>query len=172
MQSKRYSIPHRRTREGKTNYKTRLKLLKGDTPRLTVRKSLKHISIQAVEYKPAGDIIKMTVRSSELVKLGWKHSTGNTPAAYLTGLLAGKKLKELKISNLILDVGQQTTTKGARIFAALKGVIDAGIKIPFNEEIVPDESRLTGKHIADHGKVKNASSIVADFEALKSKING
>lgn len=167
---KRYSVSKRRVREGKTNYKTRLNLLKGRSTRLVIRKSLKHIIIQAVVYEPAGDKVLMTVKSTELLKMGWKHSAGNIPSAYLTGLLAGKRMSELKMGNVILDLGLQNPTKGSRIFAALKGVLDAGVKIPHNESVIPKEDRLSGKHIAAYNK--KSSSIENEFKSMKEKING
>ena len=128
------------------------------------------MTVQAIKYEPAGDKVVMTVNTSALIKLGWKHSTGNTPAAYLVGLLAGLKLKSTDIKSVILDLGLQSPKKGSRIYATLKGALDAGLEIPHGEEVIPSADRLSGKHIADHGKVKNAESIVKDFEALKAKI--
>jgi large subunit ribosomal protein L18 len=46
--------------------------------------------------------------------------------------------------------------------AALKGVIDAGLQVPADEETFPDEERLTGKHL----KVAN------DINKIKSVIDG
>ena len=46
---KTYTVPFRRKREGKTNYKKRLGLLKSKSLRLVVRKSNKHILVQLVD---------------------------------------------------------------------------------------------------------------------------
>jgi hypothetical protein len=37
--------------------------------------------------------------------------------------------------------------KKIHLYAALKGAIDAGLKIPYNEEILPSEDRIKGEHI-------------------------
>ena len=91
----RYHVKPRRHREGRTDYRRRLRLLKSRKTRIVVRKSLKNIRVQFVEYSPEGDKISISVVSSELVKnYNWKYSVSTIPAAYLTGLLAGKKAME------------------------------------------------------------------------------
>jgi large subunit ribosomal protein L18 len=62
----------------------------------------------------------------------------------LTGLLLGKKLIE-KEKEGVLDIGLKTPSHGSIIFAALKGISDAGIKVKFGEEAVPGEDRINGK---------------------------
>ena len=57
---------------------------------------------------------------------------------------------------------------GSKLYAALKGVVDAGITIPASEEIFPSDERLSGSHIPDADKKK----IVETFNQVKSKING
>jgi large subunit ribosomal protein L18 len=89
---------------------------------------------------------------------------GNVPAAYLTGLLAGKKAKRLNVNEAILDIGLQNSTKGSRIYAAVKGIIDSGVNVPHDVEMLPKEDRLTGKHIV------GANKITSNFEEVKKKI--
>lgn len=160
---KAYLTQFKRRREKKTNYKRRLALIKSGKTRLVIRKSLSNISVQFINYKPEGDYTIISTVSTELKKLGW-NKTGNVPAAYLTGFLAGKKAKEKKIEEAILDLGLQTSTKGSRIYAALKGVLDAGVKIPHSKDILPSEDRIKGKHISEE--------IVKQFENTKKKIEG
>lgn len=150
--SKRYTVEYRRKREGKTDYKQRIKLIKGQLPKLTVRKTLKNITIQIIKYTPTGDKVLLQANTSELKKIGWKGATSNTPAAYLCGLLIAKKMKENKITNCITDLGQQTSIKGAIIYAAIKGVNDGGAKAPCSDSIYPDQERLKGSHIAQWAK--------------------
>ena len=140
----------RRRREQKTDYRKRLGLVKSDRVRLVIRKSLDNIRVQFVEYKPSGDSTLASAVSSELKKLGWSNSSGNLPASYLTGYLAGKKALNKNIKDAILDMGLQTSTKGSRIYAALKGVLDAGVNIPHSKEILPEEKRIKGTHINEH----------------------
>lgn len=160
---KNYLTQFKRRRENKTNYKKRLGLLKSGKTRLVIRKSLCNISVQFINYKPEGDQTVVSTVSTELKKLGW-NKTGNVPAAYLTGFLAGKKAKEKKVGEAILDLGLQTSTKGSRIYAALKGVLDSGINIPHSKDILPSEDRIKGKHISEE--------IVKQFENVKKKIEG
>jgi large subunit ribosomal protein L18 len=142
-----YIVPHRRRREGKTNYRKRLKLLKSGKIRVVVRKSLKHMRVQFIEYRPHGDHTIVQAFSKELARYGWDRYCGNVPAAYLTGFLAGMKALKAGIKEGILDIGLQTSTRGGRIYAALKGVLDAGIHVPHSPEILPSEDRIYGKHI-------------------------
>jgi large subunit ribosomal protein L18 len=139
-------LQFRRRREEKTDYKRRLALLKSKKTRVVVRKSLSNITVQFVDYFTDGDKTLAGATSAELKKYGWT-STGNVPAAYLTGLLAGKKAKAKNVNEAVLDLGIQIKTKGSRLYAALKGVIDAGINVPHSPEILPSEDRLSGKHI-------------------------
>ena len=90
----RYKVPFRRRREGRTNYHLRLKLLLSRQDRVVVRKSAKNVQIQLIAPTPEGDITYSSAVSNELAKYGYTGATGNTPAAYLTGLLFG--LKSLK----------------------------------------------------------------------------
>ncbi len=103
--------------------------------------------VQLVNYGRSGDSTIATANSAELRKFGWKAGTGNVSAAYLTGLLLAKKVKE-KPEKVILDLGLQHPCPGGRIFAAAKGVADGGIKVACAEEVFPKEERISGKHIA------------------------
>jgi large subunit ribosomal protein L18 len=82
---------------------------------------------------------------------GWLNNCGNIPSAYLTGLLCGLKAMANGVEEAFLDIGLHVPSKGTRVFAALKGVIDAGVEVPYSEDILPDDDRISGKHIADYG---------------------
>ena len=146
-QGPRYHVKPRRHREGRTDYRRRLQLLKSRKTRIVVRKSLKNISVQFVEYSPEGDKIITSTVSSELIKFNWKYSISTTPAAYLTGLLAGKKAKDKGIEEGILDIGRFRPTSGNKLFATLKGVVDAGIECPYDEKMIPTEERILGTYL-------------------------
>ncbi len=149
----RYHVKSRRHRNGRTNYHRRLRLLKSQKPRIVVRRSLQQIRVQFVQYHPQGDKILTSALSKELVKQhNWKGSTANTAAAYLTGVLAGKRAQEQGISEAILDIGRYRPTKGNRIFAALKGAVDAGVHCPCDETMIPDEQRILGTHLKNKPK--------------------
>ncbi len=146
----RYRVPWRRRREGKTNYYKRLKLIKSGKPRMVVRKTLNYIIVQFAEARIEGDRMIAVAHSRELVKkYGWKGGTKNTAAAYLTGLLAGYRARLAGVEEAVLDIGLNDPVPGARVFAALKGALDAGIRIPHSEEILPSEERIRGEHIAE-----------------------
>jgi large subunit ribosomal protein L18 len=148
----RYRLPFRRRREGKTDYRKRKALILSGLPRLVVRPTLKNIYVQVVETREEGDRTVASACSKELVKFNWRGGTGNVPAAYLTGLLAGKRAMGKGISRAVLDIGPRRATAGSRAFAALKGALDAGLEIPHGEEILPQESRIRGEHIASYAK--------------------
>src|SRR3989338_5237792 len=116
-----FTVRFRRRRDGITDYRKRLKILKSEKPRLVVRKSLSNVLVQFAEYDAKGDKVLLSAHSKELAKLGWNGNRGNIPAAYLTGLLAGKKALKKSINEAVLDIGLNVSTKGSRIYAALKG---------------------------------------------------
>lgn len=145
-----FIIQHRRRREKKTNYRKRLALLSSGDIRLVIRKTLSGMMIQFIDYSPQGDRTKTTTVAADLKKFGWKIHAGNIPASYLTGLIAGFKAKAMGIDKAVLDCGMQTSTKASRIYAALKGVVDAGVDVPHSDEVIPDEARMSGDHIAKY----------------------
>jgi len=155
-------MQYKRRRERKTNYKKRFALLKSKKTRIVVRKSNKNFRVQFINYKPDGDFILLSSMGSDLKNYGWDGSYSNTPSAYLAGFLAGKKAIKKGINEGILDIGLNSPRKGAKIFAALKGVVDAGVKIPYSEDIIPSDERLHGKHIDE--------SLVSKVEEVKKKI--
>jgi large subunit ribosomal protein L18 len=136
----------------KTDYQQRKRLLKSGKIRFVARPSNKQVLVQFVESKIGGDRTFVQVRSNDLKKHGWDVATSNLPAAYLTGYLAGKKAAKAKIKEAILDVGTFAVNPGTRIFATLKGVVDAGIEVPYNEKMVPPEDRIRGEHIKAYAK--------------------
>ncbi|MFO8078075.1 MAG: 50S ribosomal protein L18 [Thermoplasmatota archaeon] len=161
----RHRVKPRRRREGKTDYRQRLRLLKSGETRIVVRRSLKNIRIQFVTYDEHGDKIIAQAMGTELAKTyGWKHSTSTTPVAYLTGLLAGKRAKKAGLQSGVLDIGRQRPVKGSKIFAALQGVLDAGVDCPHSDSKLPSPERINGKHIDE--------KLSADVSTIKEKIVG
>jgi len=146
----RYTVPSKRRRRNLTNYRKRLALLKSTKPRMVVRKSNRSILVQFVNYSEKGDITLAAAHSNELKKFGWQ-SRGNTPTAYLTALLAGKRAKGKKITEFVLDIGLATPSRGALVFSAVKGAIDSGLKTKYEKEML-DAGRIRGEHIAKYAE--------------------
>jgi len=152
VQNALYSMPHRRRREHLTDYKKRSALVISGIPRMVVRLSNKHAVVQFVEAKPQGDQVLAAAKSTELGKFAWKYGGGNLPAAYLTGMLAGVRAIKKGLRKAVLDIGLRRVSKGARIFGALKGAVDAGVEVPHDGEILPPEARIKGEHIAAYAE--------------------
>jgi large subunit ribosomal protein L18 len=177
-------VLYRRKREGRTNYKKRLIYLKSKQARLVVRKTNKQVILQLVEYLPDGDKIICGTSSNALKKQGWKYSCKSMPAYYLTGLLIAKIAKEKHVTGAIVDFGLQTNVLGSNMYAAVKGAIDGGLKIPMSDEAFPTEERIKGAHIAAYYSINesekqfsaykkekiDASKISTDFESMKKKL--
>ncbi|MCX8202816.1 MAG: 50S ribosomal protein L18 [Nitrososphaeria archaeon] len=164
--------PPRRRREGITDYRARYRMVKSTRPRLVVRRTNRHVIVQLVQSRAGGDLTVFTVNSASLRKFGWKAGLKNTPAAYLTGYLAGLIAKSKGFSEAIADIGMRTPSKGARVFAVVKGAIDAGLSIPASEEVFPDDSRVRGEVIAEHVESLGAEAAkrfsASDLETLRN----
>jgi large subunit ribosomal protein L18 len=154
-------IDKKRRRQYKTNYSKRLALLKGDSPRLVIRKTNRYMIIQIVESKNAQDNIRYGVSTKELIKYGWPEeksgSLKSLSASYLGGFLLGKKAKD--INRAILDMGLIPNTKGSRVYSTIKGASDAGLKINFDKKILPNEEAIK----------KNMPQFDKILEAIKKK---
>lgn len=168
-----YRIPFRRRREGKTDYKARKALILSKLPRLVTRGSSKHMNVQIIQATLTGDEVVASVKSQELRNHGWKINCGNLPSAYLTGLLCGKKAIEKNVKKAVLDIGLVQPTKEARIFASVKGVIDAGIDVPHNADKLPSYERVKGQHIVDYAEILSSNPELyekAFSQYLKAKV--
>jgi large subunit ribosomal protein L18 len=183
-----YKVAFRRRRKNLTNYAKRLALVKGDTPRLVVRRSSTGVLVQFVGFSAKGDTVLSSAHSRSLAKYGWAPRC-NAPTAYLCGLAAGRMAGKKGVTGFILDVGMQTPSKGSTIFAALRGAQDAGLSTNYGNEMIP-EDRLTGAAIEAYAKkLKSGDSagysrlfssyvkqgfapenMVALFKAAKAKI--
>jgi large subunit ribosomal protein L18 len=142
-------LDKRRRRENKTNYNKRLILLRGESPRLVIRKTNKYLILQIIESIHAQDKILYSFNTRDLLKLGWpkekKGSLKSLGAAYVGGMVLGNKAKDLK-NRLVVDTGLIPSTKGSRIYAAIKGVSDSGITINYDKEIAPSKERIEGEN--------------------------
>jgi len=165
--------------------------------RLVVRFTNKDVICQIIWATITGDRVMCAAYSHELPRYGVKVGLSNYSAAYCTGLLLARRLlQKVKLADTYkgvtgditgevyhiedaesgprpftanLDVGLVNTTTGHRVFAALKGAIDGGLRVPYSEKrfvgydseakaFEPAElrSRIFGGHVSDY------------MEALKS----
>jgi large subunit ribosomal protein L18 len=138
-------IDKKRRLERRTDYKKRLRLLKGGFLRAVIRKTNRYIILQIVDSDRASDKVLFSVNTKELKKIGWPEeksgSLKSLSAAYLGGFLLGKKSKSLK-KEIILDSGLSPNTKGSRIYAAVKGLADSGVKIKCNKDVFPELDKI------------------------------
>lgn len=147
-----YTVRYKRKRNGKTDYKSRLKIVKSLKNRIIIRKSNKHVVLQVGAYAQEGDKILLSAHTKELSKFGWKGGTGNISSAYLVGYLLGNKMKNKNLTQAIIDIGMQTSAKGGVIFSAVKGIVDSGVLVPCSKEVFPTEERIKGNHVANYAK--------------------
>jgi large subunit ribosomal protein L18 len=156
---------YRRRRSGETDYRRRLKLLKSGKARAVVRISNTRVVCQVVSWMDDGDKVELSVTGDDLVsRYGWPeaNSRKNIPASYLVGYALGKSALAAGHDEAVLDIGLAASSNGNRVFAALKGMVDAGLEIPHGDSVLPVEDRLNGAHIDE--------SYASVVEATKSKI--
>lgn len=164
----RYRVQLRRKREGRTDYRHRLRLLRSRKPRLVARISLKHVTAQIVRATSVGDMTLVSAHSKQLEKFGWKGYTSNIPAAYLVGLLCGYRAVKAGAKECVLDIGTHNPTNQAKVFALLKGVLDSGLQIPHGEGVLPSDDRINGMHISQYAaKLKER-----DAKAYRTRFSG
>jgi len=185
----KYKVAFRRRREGKTDYNARYKLVDLDKNRLVARISNANVIVQIIKIGENGDETIVSAHSKELQKIGWQGGSKNTSAAYLTGFLCGKKALAKGVNSAVLDIGLKPSVKGSKVFATLKGAVDAGLEVPHGDSIIPDEDRISGEHIAEYAKLLSEEDIKkrfsqylerglqpvdlpSHFEEIKNKIDG
>ncbi len=134
-------------------------MLMGKRDFITVTISNENTQVQILKPGMTGDTVIASAHSRYLLQKGWKGSRKSVPAAYLTGYLAGKKALGKGANDAILYTGTKRYTQ--RMAAALKGVIDAGLKVPADPETFPSDDRINGEHLT----VKN------DISKMKSTID-
>ncbi|MGC8599887.1 MAG: 50S ribosomal protein L18 [Nitrososphaeria archaeon] len=169
----------------KTDYKKRKKALVSRLPLVYMFKSNKNIWAHVIRPTKKGDITVVQANSKELEKLGWKFSRKNYPAAYLVGLLLGKRAVANGIEEAIYYSGVRNFIAKSKATAFLKGVTDAGLKVRVDEEIFPDEGVIKGEQIVGYAKkllesgysgpqfarvMKEIENLSEVFESIKKKI--
>lgn len=161
----------RRRREFKTNYKKRKKALISRLPLLYVFKSNKNIWGQVIKPSKGGDLTLAHASSKDLEKHGWKYSRKNYPAAYLVGLLLGKRAIKAGIQEAIFYSGVKGFIAKSKAAAFIKGVVDAGVNVHVDESVFPEEKIIRGEQIVDYAKrLKEAGYNGPQFSKLLEEI--
>ena len=151
-----------------TDYKQRLGFLKSKLVRVVIRKSNNNTLVQFLESSLSSQDKVITSAKSNILKKEFKvdiHS-GNIVSAYLTGYISGLRfLKNSKSKKeCIVDFGLQKKMIGGRLFSAVKGIIDSGVKLKCSDGVFPSEDRLLGKHLKD-------KSVSTKIDKIKEEIN-
>jgi len=161
--------------------------------RFVVRLTNRDVVCQIIAAKIKGDEVVTAAYAHELPRYGVKTGLTNYASVYCVGLLCARRLlKKFKLDDkyvgvkeatgemynvdeledgprpftAYLDIGLARTTTGARIFAALKGAVDGGLRIPHNEKRFPGydaeskeldadtlRHRIFGEHITEYQKL-------------------
>ncbi|RWR92842.1 60S ribosomal protein L5 [Cinnamomum micranthum f. kanehirae] len=150
---KRFQVKYKRRREGKTDYRARIRLINQDknkynTPkyRFVVRFTNKDIITQIVSASITGDTILAAAYAHELPRYGLEVGLTNYAAAYCTGLLLARRV--LKILELddeyegnVEATGEDYSVEAAdtrRPFRALLdvglGALDGGLDVPHSDK--------------------------------------
>jgi large subunit ribosomal protein L18 len=191
MPSNHYVQIFRRRREGKTDYRKRKGIILGKYPFVSVHISGRYIYSQILQPSPKGDKTIASASSRDLVKkFGWDGSTKNLPSAYLTGFYLGHLASEKSLKEIVLYSGVGRYVHGSRIASLICGAKDAGLEVHVDDESLPHEDRISGKHISNYSdklekedKEKrqrifskllssglNPSQYPSRFESVKAKI--
>ena len=154
-----FQVKRRRRREGKTDYQHRFNMLRQDElkSRLVVRFTNTKCIVAIVKAYLTGDRIVAYAHSTELKKYGvdfglnstFAHTPQDSSALTENGLdeiyqaktevgeYAVKDVEdvedEAKAYKVFLDIGLARSSKGAKMFIAMKSASDAGLQIPHSE---------------------------------------
>ena len=79
-------------------------------------------------------------------------------ASYLTGYLTAKKIQKEKLDTPIVDLGMIFTPHKTKVFAFIKGLIDAGLEIACKEEAFPEKERIAGSSLKNKVDVEKIKS--------------
>ncbi|MGD0329546.1 MAG: 50S ribosomal protein L18 [Nitrososphaeria archaeon] len=152
MKKVRYIEIFRRRREGKTDYHLRKKIVVSRLPFVSIRVSNKNILLQVIKASTKGDTVVESVHSRQLQKFDWPFSRKSIPASYLCGLILGLRAKDKTNSRVIVYMGVEPYVSGSRAAAAIKGIVDSGLKIEANAKTFPDDHKIKGGHIIEYAK--------------------
>ncbi|KAK6937924.1 Ribosomal protein L5 eukaryotic/L18 archaeal, partial [Dillenia turbinata] len=136
---KRFQVKYKRRREGKTDYRARIRLINQDknkynTPkyRFVVRFSNKDIVAQITSASIAGDMVLAAAYSHELPRYGLEVGLTNYAAAYCTGLLLARRvLKMLEMDEEyqgnLESLGEDYSVEPADSRRPFRALLDVGL---------------------------------------------
>ncbi|KAI3678630.1 hypothetical protein L6452_37930 [Arctium lappa] len=136
---KRFQVKFKRRREGKTDYRARIRLINQDknkynTPkyRYVVRFTNKDIVAQIVSASIAGDMVLASAYAHELPRYGLKVGLTNYAAAYCTGLLLARRvLKTLEMDEEyqgnVEATGEDFSVEPAESRRPFRALLDVGL---------------------------------------------
>ncbi|KAL5220152.1 hypothetical protein ABZP36_024865 [Zizania latifolia] len=156
--SKRFQVKFKRRRQGKTDYRARIRLTNQDknkynTPkyRFVVRFTNKDITAQIVYATIAGDIVMAAAYAHELPRYGLEVGLTNYAAAYSTGLLLARRVLKLR------DLDQE-----------YEGNVEASGEDYYVE---PSDERRPFRALLDVGLIRTTTGNRV-FGALKGALDG
>jgi len=136
---KRFQVKYKRRREGKTDYRARIRLINQDknkynTPkyRFVVRFTNKDIVAQIVSASIAGDLVLAAAYAHELPHYGLEVGLTNYAAAYCTGLLLARRvLKKLEMDDEyegnVEATGEDYSVEPAESRRPFRALLDVGL---------------------------------------------
>ncbi|CAJ1950149.1 unnamed protein product [Sphenostylis stenocarpa] len=136
---KRYQVKFKRRREGKTDYRARIRLINQDknkynTPkyRFVVRFTNKDIIAQIISATIAGDVVLAAAYARELPRYGLEVGLTNYAAAYCTGLLLARRvLKKLEMDEEyegnVEATGEDYSVEPAETRRPFRALLDVGL---------------------------------------------
>ncbi|KAH7670870.1 Ribosomal protein L5 eukaryotic/L18 archaeal protein [Dioscorea alata] len=136
---KRFQVKFKRRRQGKTDYRARIRLINQDknkynTPkyRFVVRFTNKDIIAQIVSASIAGDMILASAYAHELPRYGLEVGLTNYAAAYCTGLLLARRvLKMLEMDEEyqgnVEATGEDFSVEPAESRRPFRALLDVGL---------------------------------------------
>ncbi|KAJ1695691.1 hypothetical protein LUZ63_012389 [Rhynchospora breviuscula] len=155
---KRYQVKFKRRRQGKTDYRARIRLINQDknkynTPkyRFVVRFTNKDIIAQIISATIAGDIVMASAYAHELPRYGLEVGLTNYAAAYCTGLLLARRV----LQKLEMD-------------SEYEGQVEATGE---DYQVEPSETRRPFRALLDVGLIRTTTGNRV-FGALKGALDG
>jgi len=170
--------------------------------RLVARRTNRRIIAQVIYATMTGDRVLSAADSFELRKFGLTAGLTNYSAAYATGLLLARRLlKHVGLAEMyapnsdingeyfnvdddiqdkrpfkaLLDIGINSTTTGARVFAVMKGACDGGLNVPHKTKRFPGYVRSKAEIVTNkRGKKEDVEKTEAVYDAsvLRARIFG